>query len=69
MFEDVETPVLRRGWFAGVGGFVVFKDDIGAGDGIGFSGKEACCVEIWFFFFFLLVFVLADYGGIICAFV
>lgn len=38
VLEDVETPRLRGWGQAGFGGFVVFEDDAGVGDGVCFGG-------------------------------
>ena len=67
MLEYVEPPVLGGWRFAGVGGFVVFEDDVCAGDGVGFAGEQSGRVVIWFLFFFVLV--LGDDGDVACAFV
>lgn len=40
-FEDVEEVGLGGRGKAGFGGFVVFEDDGGVGDGVGFGGEEA----------------------------
>lgn len=40
-FEDVEAPGGGGGGLAGFGGFVVFEDDGGVGDGVGFRGEGA----------------------------
>lgn len=47
-FEDVEAPVLGSGGFARFGGFVVFEDGRGAGDGVGLFGEEAGGLVIGF---------------------
>ena len=47
-FEDIEAPGLGGGRFSRLGGFVVFENDGGAGDSVGFGGEEARGGEVWF---------------------
>lgn len=49
-FEDVEAPGGGGGGQARFGGFVVFEDDGGAGDGVGFGGEFACGGVVGFLF-------------------
>lgn len=67
MLEYVEPPVLGGRRFAGVRGFVVFEDNICAGDSVGLSGEEPGRVIVWFLF--LLIVVLGGDGDVTCAFV
>lgn len=50
-FEDVETPRGGGGREARFGGFVVFEDDGGVGDGVCFRGEFARGGVVWFLLF------------------